>query len=106
MNYPAILYCLMQGENLAPEVMGEMMTAILSGEINPIQASAFLVALHIKGETVDELVAAVRVLRGLIQSVPVLDNAHLVDTCGTGGDGHHNLQYFYSQRISGICGGS
>jgi anthranilate phosphoribosyltransferase len=48
---------------------------------------AFLVALRLKGESVDEIVAAAQVMRDLSSKVQLKNTKHMVDTCGTGGDG-------------------
>ena len=60
--------------------------SILTGKATPAQIGGFLIGLRMKGETVDEIAAAARVMRELATPVPV-SGAHLVDTCGTGGDG-------------------
>jgi anthranilate phosphoribosyltransferase len=81
----AIKY-LTEGRDLSREDMQSVMQAIMQGEITPAQIGGFLVGLRIKGETVDEITAAAEVMRGLATKVDVA-NDHLVDTCGTGGDG-------------------
>lgn len=63
------------------------MRQVMAGELTPAQISGFLVALRIKGETVDEIAAAASVMRELSSKVSIEDTQHLVDTCGTGGDG-------------------
>jgi anthranilate phosphoribosyltransferase len=75
-----------EGRDLSREDMQSVMQAIMRGEITPAQIGGFLVGLRIKGETVDEITAAAEVMRGLAIKVNVA-NDHLVDTCGTGGDG-------------------
>jgi anthranilate phosphoribosyltransferase len=63
------------------------MHIILSGKATHAQIAAFLVALRMKGETVEELAGFARAMRAMAAPVNVgLDGAALVDTCGTGGD--------------------
>ncbi|MDZ7735236.1 MAG: anthranilate phosphoribosyltransferase [Gammaproteobacteria bacterium] len=73
--------------DLDRESMRSVMQTIMQGEATPAQIGAFLVGLRMKGETVDEIAAAVEVMRSLATRVEVRDREHLVDTCGTGGDG-------------------
>ena len=72
--------------DLQAQEMQDFMSALMRGEADAVQAAALLVALRAKGETVEELTVAARTM--LEFAVP-LDCAteHLVDTCGTGGDG-------------------
>jgi anthranilate phosphoribosyltransferase len=74
------------GQDLGPEAMTAVMRQIMGGEATPAQIGAFLVGLRMKGETVAEITAAARVMRELVTPVEVSKD-HLVDTCGTGGDG-------------------
>src|SRR4051812_48731963 len=75
-------------ENLSAEEARAAMHAILSGEAGAPQIAAFLVALRMKGETVDELVGFASAMRAMAEPVRVdIDGAELLDTCGTGGDG-------------------
>lgn len=69
--------------------MAEAMTSIMTGMVSSAQMAAFLVAMRMKGETVEELTAAARVMRNMARklSVPLSDEEVLLDTCGTGGDG-------------------
>lgn len=66
--------------------MEAVMRQVMSGEATPIQIGGFLAGLRAKGETVEEIAAAARVMRELATRVEV-DATNLVDTCGTGGDG-------------------
>lgn len=77
---------LIEGQNLAPDRMIGAMNQIMSGGATDAQIGAFLVALRVKGETVEEIAGAARVMR---EKATRVDTRHatVVDTCGTGGDG-------------------
>jgi anthranilate phosphoribosyltransferase len=72
-------------EDLSGDEMISVMRQIMTGECTPSQIGGFLVGLRMKGESVDEISAAARVMRELSTRVEV-NAEHLVDTCGTGGD--------------------
>jgi anthranilate phosphoribosyltransferase len=76
---------LVDGTNLTETEAAEIMGEIMEGEATPAQLAAFLTALRIKGETVDEIVGMARVMRA--KSLHVEIEGDLLDTCGTGGDG-------------------
>ncbi|MDO9528261.1 MAG: anthranilate phosphoribosyltransferase [Syntrophales bacterium] len=67
------------------EMMG-VMNIIMEGEATPSQIGAFITALRIKGETVDEVTGAARIMRRKATRINALSSV-IVDTCGTGGDG-------------------
>ncbi len=74
------------GESLSEQEMASVMESIMTGQATDAQIGGFLVALRMKGETIDEITGAARVMRKLATKVEIkADN--LVDTCGTGGDG-------------------
>ena len=79
------------GEDLSQDEMETVMNAIMSGEVTEIEMSAFLTALKIKGETVNEISAAAKVMRSKASSVEF--DEYTIDTCGTGGDslGTYNI---------------
>ncbi|NQU12597.1 MAG: anthranilate phosphoribosyltransferase [Desulfobacteraceae bacterium] len=89
-----------RGVDLKEVEMEEAMDEIMSGNATPAQIGAFITALRLKGETVDEITGAARAMRARATKVNL--NNHLVsidrdeinvedetilDTCGTGGDG-------------------
>lgn len=76
---------LVAGHDLPDAEMTSAVATIMDGEATAAQIGAFLAALRAKGETVEELVAAVRVLRG--RAVELRTTDPVIDTCGTGGDG-------------------
>ena len=73
------------GESLSFEDAAQVMNEIMSGEATPAQFGAFVTALRLKGETVDEIAGMALVMRE--HSLHVEVDGALVDTCGTGGDG-------------------
>jgi anthranilate phosphoribosyltransferase len=73
-------------QDLTSEQMTAVMQQIMTGKATPSQIGGFLVALQMKGETVTEIAAAASVMRSLATPVDI-DGDHIVDTCGTGGDG-------------------
>lgn len=75
------------GTHLSEEEMVSVMDAIMSGNATQAQIGAFITALRLKGETVDEITGAARVMREKATRVQaVAEGDILVDTCGTGGD--------------------
>jgi anthranilate phosphoribosyltransferase len=74
-----------EGGHLASDEAHAAMTEIMSGQATPVQIAAFLVAMRMKGETVDELTEFARVMREHVRQVHPAARP-LVDTCGTGGD--------------------
>jgi anthranilate phosphoribosyltransferase len=79
------LRALVEGRDLAVAEMEVAVGSLVDGKATDAQIGAFLAALAAKGETVDELVAAVGVLRARARKVRA--SGTLVDLCGTGGDG-------------------
>lgn len=86
MNVQAALARAVAGADLDLAQMTAAMRAIMNGEATPAQIGGLLVALRMKGETVVEIAAAAQVMRDFALPVEVAPQ-HLVDTCGTGGDG-------------------
>jgi anthranilate phosphoribosyltransferase len=79
-----------QGDSLAEGEAELVMGLIMDGEATPAQISALVVAMRMKGETVDEIVGFARAMRE--RATPVRPTvARYIDTCGTGGDGLHTF---------------
>jgi anthranilate phosphoribosyltransferase len=79
------LEALVSGQHLSSAEMRDLMRQIMTGHATEAQIGAFLVALRIKGETIDEIAGAVEVMRELATAVEVSGD-YLVDIVGTGGD--------------------
>ena len=86
MDMPKALNLLLDGQDLNPDQMHAVMHLIMTGKATPAQIAGFLIALRLKGETVSEIAAAANVMRELATPVTITGQ-HVIDTCGTGGDG-------------------
>jgi anthranilate phosphoribosyltransferase len=81
---------LVAGHDLSRAEMVELMEEVADGGATPAQVGAFLAALRLKGETVEEIAGAAQVMRRRAERVRV-DQEIFVDTCGTGGDGQNTF---------------
>jgi len=81
------IFNLSQGKDLNSTETEQVMAEIMSDETTSAQIAAYLMALKMKGETVEEIIGG---LRGIMsKAVPVeTKRKDLMDLCGTGGDGH------------------
>jgi len=77
---------LIDGANLTSGESQEIMREVVSGKATNAQIAAFLAALRMKGETVEELIAFAAVMREWCRRIHPCVQSRLVDTCGTGGD--------------------
>ena len=88
------------GSNLTEQEMEAAMEVIMTGQATPAQIGSFITALRLKGETIEEITGAARVMRQKATRIQAdeasvsidreeinLDLETVVDTCGTGGDG-------------------
>lgn len=80
---------LIQNINLSEAEMAECMKEIMEGRATDAQIGAFLTALRIKGETVEEITAAARIMREKATRINAPEG--VIDTCGTGGDMSHTF---------------
>jgi anthranilate phosphoribosyltransferase len=97
MIFKEALNQLLSAQDLTHDQMLAVMQQVMGGELTTAQIAALLIALRLKGETVDEITAAATVMRQLSTKVNIQDNTYLVDTCGTGGDG---IQTFNVSTVS------
>lgn len=77
---------LLEGKDLSLAEAEAAMDTIMAGEATPAQIGGFLVALRMKGETVEEIAGCARSMRRNAVRVHARHDGILVDTCGTGGD--------------------
>ncbi|OJW46127.1 MAG: anthranilate phosphoribosyltransferase [Thiobacillus sp. 65-1059] len=82
---------LVEQREIFHDEMLSLMRQIMNGELTPVQIAGILTGLRVKKETVGEIAAAAQVMREFAATVPARNSAHLVDTCGTGGDAAHTF---------------
>jgi anthranilate phosphoribosyltransferase len=99
------LAAVIDGRHLSCDEARAAMQIIMAGEATPAQIAGFLVALRLKGETVDELVGfALSMRQAVVPLVHSEDDA--IDTCGTGGDGRGTLNISTAAAIVAAAGGA
>ncbi len=86
MDMQSAIRAVTEHRDLGGDEMKQVMHLLMEGKASDAQIGAFLAGLRMKGETVDEISSAAAVMRELVTPVEI-DTPHLVDTCGTGGDG-------------------
>jgi anthranilate phosphoribosyltransferase len=84
-DFHAILTDLAAGKHLSHAEAESAFEAIMTGGVSPVQISAFLTALQVRGISVDEIVGGATIMRRHADRINAPDTA--VDTCGTGGTG-------------------
>ncbi len=87
--YQKSMPLLLSGEELSEELVKECLAGIFNDQSDEIQIASFITAWRMKGETANEIVAALRFLRKAMipLNLPAPLGERLLDTCGTGGDG-------------------
>jgi anthranilate phosphoribosyltransferase len=91
MIFKESLQRLLGRQDLSQNEAGRIMDTIMEGNASQAQIGAFLAALHMKGETPEEIAAFATVMRKHAITVKPATRKPLVDTCGTGGDGTHTF---------------
>src|ERR1700719_2556458 len=99
----ALLAHVAQGRTLGESEAEAAFDIIMSGDATPSQMGAFLMALRVRGETVDEITGAARIMRAKAVSIDAPPGT--IDTCGTGGDasGSFNISTASALVVAG-CG--
>lgn len=97
MVFKEALEHVLNGNDLSHADMLALMQQMMGGELTPAQIAGLVIALRVKGESVDEITAAATVMRQLSTKVEIADKTYLIDTCGTGGDG---IQTFNVSTVS------
>jgi len=93
------------GEDLSAEEAYDVMNEIMDGGATDAQIAAFITALRLKGETVDEITAFTRVMREKATRIEH-QAENVVDTCGTGGDGAHTFNISTAAAIVAAAAGA
>ena len=91
MTPQAALQRVIEHREIFHDEMVSLMRQIMGGEVSPVMIAAIITGLRVKKESIGEIAAAASVMRELSTKVELADTRHLVDTCGTGGDGAHTF---------------
>lgn len=104
MSTPAGFYEILDqvadGHDLTSEQMTTALGAIMDGEVAEVPMAALLTALRVKGETTDEILGAALAMRARATRISP-EEGHLLDTCGTGGDGSGTFNI--STAVAFVC---
>ena len=103
MNIQEAIAKVIEGEDLSRGEMTDAMNQIMSGEATDAQIGAFLIALRVKGECVDEIAGAASVMREKATPIATRHDV-IVDTCGTGGD--HSGTFNISTTAAFVAAGA
>src|SRR5918994_633184 len=88
-NLAELLGRLSRGISLSRSEAAEALRAVMTGMVSEIQTAALLTAMRTKGETIEEIAGFAETMRAHARKVKLRpDDRPVVDTCGTGGDGH------------------
>ncbi len=105
MSYKSIINNLIEGKNIEKEEIKDLIGKILSEEIDPVQSSAFLTALRIKGEAEEEILGVAEALKEKMVAINCEEKEKLADTCGTGGDGSSTFNISTTSAFIASAGG-
>lgn len=105
MDMPTAISKAVAGQDLSREEMTQVMHLIMTGKSTDAQTGGFLIALRMKGETINEILGAAQVMRSLATSVEV-SKENLVDTCGTGGSGSGKFNVSTASAIVAAAAGA
>lgn len=103
MNIQEAIAKVIEGADLSRGEMTDAMNQIMSGEATDAQIGAFLIALRVKGESVDEIAGAASVMREKATPIATRHDV-IVDTCGTGGD--HSGTFNISTAAAFVAAGA
>jgi anthranilate synthase/phosphoribosyltransferase len=92
-----------QKEDLNEDEAKMIMTEIMNGRVSEVQIAAYLMALKLKGETIDEIVGSIKAIKELMNKIDLGDQM-AIDTCGTGGDSSNTFNI--SSMSALVCAGA
>ena len=101
----ALIRCIEHREIFHDEMLS-LMRMLMRGEMSAPIASALLLGLRVKKETIGEIAAAAQVMREFATPVVVADRTGLIDLCGTGGDGAHTFNISTAAMFVAAAGGA
>ncbi|HTP76651.1 MAG TPA: anthranilate phosphoribosyltransferase [Rhizomicrobium sp.] len=84
-DFPSLLKRVAAGQTLDAEQSSRAFGLIMAGEVSETRIAALVTAMAVRKPTIDEIVGAVRAMRGAMKSIEA--NPYAIDLCGTGGDG-------------------
>lgn len=93
------------GHALTQAEAAEAMGLIMAGEATAAQIGAFAMALRVRGETVEEIAGCAMAMRACAAGISV-ESPHLIDTCGTGGDGASTFNISTAVAFVAAAGGA
>lgn len=107
MNIRRAIAAAVQGKSLSRVESAEVMTAMMNGETTDAQIAAWITALRMKGETIDEITGLAFAMRSKSEKVRAQSavSESLLDTCGTGGDGLHTFNISTASAIVAAAAG-
>lgn len=96
---------LAKGEPLTEREAEQAMEMIMGDQATPSQIAGFIMALRVRGETIEEITGLARTVRRLATQIAIPDPAGLLDTCGTGGDGSQSINIStLAAIVAAACG--
>ncbi len=105
MTLPQALAKLMNGQSLTKDEAYGMMTTVMKGDATPAQIGGTMIALRLKGETVDEITGFAEAMRSFGNAVST-SREDLLDTCGTGGSGIHKFNISTASAVIAAAAGA
>ena len=103
--FKAYLTKLIDGANLSASEAEKAMDLMMKGEVTSSQIASFISILRFRGETAEEMLGFTKAMRGHMKPI-AYEHPHLIDTCGTGGDGASTFNISTASALLAACGGA